>query len=551
MTLNAVALGELAAPCHLWVPTVHDLVNSSERLWPGREVAALGLHRPGDGGGGIFRFTVDNVVTDGGIMLARQSGKGSWIRQIRTAALSPEMFGMGGDPASGEGAALQALLDAAGRNGAAAVLTSGKTYMLDRALFIRTSGVRLMGNGSTLVLAQGDIKGSVLTICNASDIHVEALNIDVAGHVQNGFVLIGNSREFPEVIALGPPAPVRNVTLRNIAIANARFHINRREAVILAAPLAGPRIGDMIDGTDSIGRPVEGSIFEIAPDGLRLTVDWRINRVHPFTMLTLRRNGSRALVRERVSVPVREPFSGIDFASWNGKYNGKGLSIQRACSQVRADDIRTTDCDIGLTLEAHPPAPDNGVVDIIMSNVEIVRASRAAIWVHSSAGQSQGAMQAGISNVRIQDACASGDRMGIISLDRAANVAMEDIAINFTAPPPATPNFAIIRGLFTRCTFDNIRFDGPAECGVAYEPHARWGKAPGDFTINMGNNRSDMTIRQPHALQRLVHWHGDVPRPVESIFRFGAPSAFSAAQRSLPANSDPSILVTTSMIGPQ
>jgi hypothetical protein len=552
MALNAVALGELSAPCSLWVPTVRDLIASSERLWPGREVAALGYHRPGDGGGGVFRFSVNPPAADGGIVIPRRSGKGGWIRQMRTAALNAEMFGMDGGGEDGEGTppegqALQALLDGAAQNGVAAVLTAGKHYAVDRALFVRASGLHLMGNGATLSLMSDEIKGSVLCVCNASDIQIESLNIDVYGRFQSGLTLIGNTQEFPEVTALGPAAAVSNVVLRDIAIANAGYHINRRETVTLAVQLVAPQVGDIVDGIDSVARPVEGDIVAIAPDGPRLTIDWRVNRVQPFTMLTLRRNGSRGLVQSRTSVPMEELLSGLTFDSWTGKFGGKGLSIQRACSQISVEGVRTTDCDIGLSLEAHPPAPQNGITDIDVSNLEIVRANRTAIWIHSSAGQSPGAMQVKVSDVQIVDPCGTGDRMGVISLDRAAHVVLEDIAISFTTPP-ALDNFAIIRGLFTQCSFSDIRFDGPAECAVAYEPHARWGNAPGDFPSSLGGNSCDIQILNPSLVPRLLRWYAGGLKPVQSSFHFSGPTAFSAAQQALP-EAEASISLTTSIIG--
>jgi hypothetical protein len=552
MARNAVALGELARPCALWVPSVRDLVASSERLWPGQRVAALGYAVPGDGGGGVFRFSVDPPPGDAGIVLPRLSGLGGWVREMRTAAVSAEMFGAGGEGTGGEGAgdddALQALFDSAARENVSAVLTAGQSYRVTRALFIRASGTRLMGNGARLVLAAEEIKGSVLTICNASDIHVEQLGIDVAGRMQNGLTLIGNTSEFPETIALGPQAPVRAVTLRDIEVAGARFHINRREAAVMASPLPDARVGDRVTGLDSMWRAVEGDIAGVDNDGLLLTVDWRINRVHPGTMLMLSRTGAKALVRDRQSVPMVEPLSGMRFASWGGKFGGKGLSIQRACAQIDVRGVRIDDCDIGLTLEAHPPAPANGLTATSVTDVEISRCSRTAIWCHSSAGQTTDAMQAAISNVRISDPCLAGDRMGVLSMDRAANLTLSDIAIAFTVPPPDLRHYAVIRGLFTRCAFDRITLDGPAECGVAYEPHARWGNAPGDFTANTGEDSADMTLLRPAEIGPLLKWRQGFLKPVNSTFRFTSHGALTPAQLALPTDNDGSIILSTQVV---
>lgn len=546
MMLNAIALGEFRAPVDFWVPTVRNLVSEERLLWPGRRVAALGYHSPGDGGGGIFRFDPNPQTVDGGTILARRSGTGVWVREVRTAAINPEMFGAG-EQSSDMSDALQTLFDSAAGTNAYAVLTAGRSYPVKRALFVRRSGTHILGNQARIVLAANEIKGAVITLCNASDVQIENLGIDVAGRFQNGLVVIGNTREFAETTALGPAMPVHNIVIQNIEISNARFHINRREAVALDVPLDAAAVGDEVTGVDSLDRTVMGTIVAIESGGTLLTVDWRINRVQPGTRLTLSKSGGRALIMERRNVPVQEPLSKQEFASWFGKFGGKGLSIQRACSQIRAEKIAIADCDIGLSLEAHPPAPANGLTDVLVTEISIKRARRTPVWIHSSAGQSTDAMRAQVRGLEILDPCLGGDRMGVISLDRAANLDISDVRIEFSQPP-AYPIFStVLRGLFTNCTFADLRHAGPAEGGIAFEPHARWGNAPGDFSVDRGGNSAELTLTQAFGMAHLLWWHSAGRQPVQSSFHFLVAEQLDKAQMVLPASRSPTIQFSVKM----
>jgi hypothetical protein len=141
---------------------------SSPLVENGTAAHVLGYYSKNDGGGGVFIFdALSNTADDSGKIIAPDSGRGRWIRQIGTE-VNVKMFGATGDGMTDDRAAILA----AALSGAQSVYFPHGTYLV-AASFGFPAGVSAYGDGiSSLIYAVGATADALLmTIGSNCRIH--------------------------------------------------------------------------------------------------------------------------------------------------------------------------------------------------------------------------------------------------------------------------------------------------------------------------------------------------------------------------------------------
>ena len=159
----------------------------------GQYVQVAGYHQPGDGGGGLFRWTPQPAVANLGTVLASDHSEAGHWQRLYSGAIDVRWFGASGDGRD-DTAALQSALDTAA--GGATVIVPSGLYRVRRPLKLH-QGVALIGDGLGSVL---QYDGPAATGCLQSHqpakswaFHVARLNIEVQTEAAYGIDLRGMS----------------------------------------------------------------------------------------------------------------------------------------------------------------------------------------------------------------------------------------------------------------------------------------------------------------------------------------------------------------------
>jgi len=396
------------------------------------------------------------------------------------------MFGAVGDGVTDDTVAIQDMFDNAPAG--ATIHFAPGTYSVTNGVIIRRHNLTVTGSGAT-IRADADLEyGTLLGIANATNVTVRGLTLDVNENFDNGLTVIGNTDEFSGFLsALVGTNYCSGIFIEGVSVYRTRFDINLVEGLNFAGPPSFT-VGELVRlGNDE--KYLTATVLTNDVVNNQAVVRYAIDRFPIASSIEGITSGYVATIDSRTSIPQVSP-NGTSYASLQGAFGGKGISIQYGTRGVIVTGCYTFDCDAGLTIESREVGASD-TTGIVITGCLFKNSGRTGIWLLAAGTPENSASVYGpvITGCRIQNWGHTFGGFGAISSDRAQYVRMTGILA--TQDPDYTPASPAVLWVGTVANSQVEITTELQETGglLDFRKHPPWGNSPGNLVDGSENNQ--------------------------------------------------------------